>query len=85
VFKLQRHEVKLKSRLGLGKLARKMLRLLRADVKFPVSSIGQEKFAHVTTPVIVYHDSQREIRSALLNAERKKAQALMEQQKRLFM
>lgn len=77
MIKLQRHEVKLKSRLGLDKLARKVLRLFRADVKSPVSSIGQEKFAHVAAPVIIYHDSQKEIRSALLNAERKKAEALM--------
>ena len=72
---MQRHEVKLKSRMGLDKLAGKVLRLFRADVKSSVSSIDQEKFAHVAAPVIIYHDSQREIRSALLNAERRKAEA----------
>jgi len=81
VIKMQKHKVKLKSRLGLGKLARKVLRQFRADVKSSVSSIGQEKFAHVAAPVIIYHDSQREIRSALLNAERRKAEALMEWQR----
>ena len=75
VVKMQKHKVKLKSRMGLGKLARKVLRQFRAEVKSPVSSIGQEKFAHVAAPVIIYHASQREIRSALLNAERRKAEA----------
>jgi len=84
VIKLQRHELKPKSRLGLDKLARKVRRLFRADVKSSVSSIDQEKFAHVATPIIIYHDSQKEIRSALLNAERRKAEALMEWQKRRF-
>ena len=81
---MQRHEGKLKSRLGLDKLTRKVLRLFRADVKFPVSSISEEKFAHVAAPVVIYHDSHKEIRSALLNAECKKAEALMEWQKRRF-
>ena len=84
VIKMQRHEVKLKSRLGLGKLARKVLRLFRADVKSSVSSIGQEKFAHVAAPIIIYHDSQKENRRALLNAECRKAEALMEWQKHRF-
>jgi len=84
VIKMRRHEVKLKSRLGLGKLTRKMLRLLRADVESPASSISQEKSAHVAASGIIYHDSQREIRSALLNAERKKAEALMEWERRRF-
>jgi len=70
--------VELRKRLGLGKLARKVLRLLRADAEFPVSSIDQEKFV----PVNISLDSQRENESALLNAERKKAEALMEWQRR---
>ena len=70
---MQRHEEESRRRLGLGKLARKVLRLLRADAEFPFSSIGQEKFA----PVNISHYSQRENRSASLNAERKKAEALM--------
>ena len=84
VIKMQKHQVKLKSRVGLGKLARKVLRQFRADVKSSVSSIGQEKFVHAAAPVIIYHDSQREIRSALINAERQKGKALMEEQKHRF-
>ena len=88
VMKVQRHERKLKSRLGLGKLTRKVLRLLKADVKFPVSSIGQKKIAHEATIVDKYHVPQREIKIALLNAEGKRAhacmmQVLMERQRRL--
>ena len=82
VIKVQRHERKLKSRLGPGKLTRKVLRLLKADVKFPVSSIGEEKIGHEATLADTYHVPQREIRSALLNAERKKAEVIMEQQRR---
>jgi len=81
VIKVQRHERKLKSRLGLRKLTRKVLRLLKADVKFPVSSISQEKIAHEATLVDTYHVPHREIRSALLNAERKKAEVIMERQR----
>jgi len=61
-----------------------MLRLLKADVESPASSISQEKSAHEAVPGIIYHDSQREIRSALLNAERQKAEVLMEYQKRRY-
>lgn len=84
VIKVQRHERKLKSRLGLGKLRRKVLRLLKADVKFPVSSIGQKKIAHEATLIDIYHVSQKETRSALINAERAKARALMEMQQHRF-
>lgn len=76
--------MKLKSRLGLGKLSRKVLRLLRADMELPVSSIGQEEFAHEATSANAFHYSQREIRNAFLAAERKKAEAQMEWQKRRF-
>jgi len=83
VIKVQRHEGKLKSGLRLGKLTRKVLRLLRADSKSPMYSIKQENACmHTVAPVNVYHDSQREIRNALMNAELKKAEALMEWQKR---
>jgi len=84
VIKVQRHERKLKSRLGRRKLTRKVLRLLKADVKFPVSSIGQEKIAHKAALVDTYHVSRKETRNALLNAERNRAMVLMERQKRLF-
>ena len=73
---MQKHEVKLKSRLGLGKLARRVLRLWRANVQSPMSSIGEED-----APANIYASMQA---SALLNAERKKAEALMEWQRRRF-
>lgn len=76
--------MKLKSRLGLDKLSRKALRLLRADAESPVSLIGQEEFADVAATVTAYRYSEREIRSVLLNAEQKKAEAQMEWQKRRF-
>ena len=68
---MKRHEVKMKNRLGLGKWARNMLGLLRTDIKSSVSSIPQESFA----PEIIYHHTQRDIRSALLNAECRKTEA----------
>lgn len=85
VIEMQEPLEKLKSKLGLSKLSRKMLRLPRANAEFPVSSAGKEKFAHLVAPII-YHESQNEIRSALLNAECMKAEALisMERQKNRF-
>lgn len=77
LIKLQRHEVMLKSKRGLDKLTRNVLRLFRADVKSSVSSIGQVKFPQVAAPVIICHDSQKETRSALINAEYQKGKALM--------
>lgn len=77
---MEKLEVKLQS--GLGKLTGKVLRLLRAGMKFPASIIDQERNApQIATPVGIY---QGEIRSALLNAECRKAEALMEWQKRRF-
>ena len=73
---MQKHEVKLKSRLGLGKLARRVLRLWRANTQSPMSSIGEED-----APTNIYSPMQA---SALLNAERKKAEALTEWQRRRF-
>jgi len=73
---MQKHEVKLKSRPGLGKLARRVLRLWRANVQSPISSIGEED-----APANIYASMQA---SALLNAERKKAEALMEWQRHRF-
>jgi len=72
--------VKLKS---LGRLARKVRRLLNAEKEFQASLIGQEKTAHEATLVDTYHVPQREIRSAMLNAERKKAEVLMDRQRHL--
>ena len=68
---MKRHEVKLKSRLSLGKRARNILGLLRTDAKSSVSSIAQENFV----PEIIHHQIQRANRNALLNAERRKAEA----------
>jgi len=74
-------KVKLKS---LGRLARKVRRLLNTEKEFQASLTGQEKTAHEATLVDTYHVPQREIRSALLNAELAKARALMEMQQRRF-
>lgn len=78
---MRRYKEKLKSDLKLSTLTKKVLRLLRVDAKFSVSSIDQENFAHEASPINIYQDSQRELGSALLEAERKKAEALMEWQK----
>jgi len=75
---MKRYKINVKSRLSLHKLTGKVLRLLRADVKSPVSSTGQEKLVHVAAPVIIYNHSQRETRNALLEAEQAKANAIME-------
>lgn len=80
---MQKRKEKMKSRLDIGKLTRMTLRLLKANVKFSVFSVDQEKFAHDSSPVNTFQDSQREIRSALLNAECKKAEAFMEWQEHL--
>jgi len=56
-------------------------RLLKANVKFSLFSVDQENFAHESSPANIFQDPRREIRSALLNVECKKAEALMEWQK----
>ncbi len=85
---MQRHIGKLKSRIDLGKLTGKMLRLLRSDVKLYASLAAEEESLNSQliqpAPVHVYPDSFKNIKSALLNAERKKAEALMELQRRRF-
>jgi len=73
---MQKHELKLESRLGLGKLAKRVLRLWRANMQSPTSSIGEED-----APANIYAPMQA---SAVLNAERKKAEALMEWQRCRF-
>jgi len=82
VIRMKRYEINVESRLGLRKLTGKVHKLLRADVKSPVSSVGQEKLVHVATPVIIYNHSQRETRNALLEAEQAKVRALMEFRRR---
>lgn len=81
VMKMYKPKEKLKS---LGRLAGKVLRLLRADREFQASLTGQEKIAHEATLVDIYQVSQKEIRSALLNAERKKAEAIEWQRRRFI-
>jgi hypothetical protein len=82
VTKVQRHKEQLKSGLGLGKIISKIFRLLRADAKFSLSSVEQEEPVHAVAPANIYHNSHREIRNTLLNAEFEKAQAIMELQRR---
>jgi len=78
VMKMHTPKVKLKS---LSRLAWKVRRLLTAEKEFQASVTGQEKIAHEATLVDTYHVPQREIRSAWLNAERRKAEVLIERQK----
>ena len=66
--------------LSRGKLATSVVRLLRGDKAHQMSSIDQET-AHVIRPTDADNDYQRD-RSFLLNAECRKAEALMEFQKR---
>ena len=77
VIKMKR-DIDLRSRLGLSKLTERVLRLLRVDGEFPSSSITQEAEA-----VDTYYISHREIRNTLLNAELIKAEALMDQRRRV--
>ena len=65
----------------LRRLKVKVLRLFRADLSFEDSLVGQNRIAHESPFVYSHHDSWREIRRATLNAERKRAMALMERQK----
>lgn len=71
-------KVKLKS---LSRLAWKVRRLLTAEKEFQASVTGQENIAREATLADTYHVPQREIRSAWLNAERRKAEVLIERQK----
>ncbi len=66
-------------------LRTKVLRLLRMDRGFEWElSIAEREIAHFSIPTSNYHGYQKEIETALLEAERKKAEALMEWQKRRF-
>jgi len=82
---MRRHETELRSRVGRRKLSRRVLRLLRAVTGLPVSSIGEEELAYVVAPMAanISHDSRKEIRSALLDAEHRKAEALEWHRRRL--
>ena len=77
---MQKQEVKPKSELDLGKLTKKVFRFWRADISLPSSSTDQE-----ATSVNICDNSQREeIASALVNAEFRKAQALMEHRRHVI-
>jgi len=66
----------------LSRLKVKILRLHRADLSFQGPPMGQNRSAHESPFVGGHHDSWRETRRAMLDAERKKAMGLMEWQKR---
>jgi len=65
----------------LSRLKVKVLRLYRADLSFQDSFVGQNRIAYESPFVDSYHDSWRETRRAMMNAERKKAMGLMDWQK----
>jgi len=61
----------------------RVLRFLRMNRRVEQSSSYQE-IAYVPTPTESYHSHPKELKAALLEAERRKAEALMEWQKRPF-
>ena len=63
-------------------LTGKLLRLLKPNSGLQESISLQGDNVSITTNS--YHDYQKEIKTAMLEAERKKAEALMEWQKRRF-
>ena len=65
----------------LRRLKVKVLRLFRADLSFQDSLLGQNRIAHESPFVGGHHDSWREIRRAMLDAERQRAMVLVERQK----
>jgi len=67
---------------GAGSLIRKMLQLLGIQRAF-VRSLSTSEEEGIRTDVHPYYNS-KEIRAALFEAERKKAEGLMEWQKRRF-
>ena len=70
--------------LGKGSFARKMLRALGKDSGFEQTFPCQEK-KHLSVSVgYAHYGFHKELRNAMLEAERKKAKALMELQKRRF-
>jgi hypothetical protein len=68
----------LRKRLSLSKVATRVIRFWKAEAEFPSSSIAQEAKTVYTQCI-----SHREIRNALLNAERRKAEAFMVQRRRV--
>ena len=67
-----------------GSLTGKLLRLLKPSSSIQESISLQEKNVSVGIPSNSYHDHHKEIKTALVEAERKKAEALMELQRRKF-
>lgn len=63
---------------------RKMLRLLETNRGFEKLSSDQEETIHAGIPGNNHYNYRKEIETAWLKAERKKANALMEWQKRRF-
>jgi hypothetical protein len=64
-----------------GSLRTRVLRLLGTNKDFEELSSGQEKIVHTS---ILGNNYQKEIKTAWLETERKKAKALIEFQKRRF-
>ena len=77
---MKKVELKKKGSLA-GKLFR---RLLRASSGFQESVSLQERDAHVGVPRNSYYDYQKEIKTALLEAERKKAEAIEWQRRNII-
>jgi hypothetical protein len=65
-------------------LRAKVLRLLRMNRGFEEISNNREGNIHFAIPISNNHNYQKEIETGLLEAERKKAEALMESQRHHF-
>ena len=61
-----------------------LLRLFKLGKSFQESVSLQERDAHVGITRDIYYDHQREIRTALLEAERKKAEAVEWQRRKII-
>ena len=70
--------------LKKGSLTGKILRLLGPNRGFEEPSNDQEEITPVGIPANNYYINRKEIETALLEAEQKKAKALMEWQRRRF-
>lgn len=68
--------------LGKVSLKLRVLRLLRIVEGYGGFTRDREEKSNVATITNNYHDYQRHVECALLNAERMKAEALMEWQQR---
>ena len=68
------------SELGLGKLGRRVTRMLRAEATYSNASAHCEN----TFMTSIIYDGSHEDQSAMLSAERRKGEALIESQKHRF-